>query len=263
MALEADLTDQVWPRIQTELRGRHIQNELQSVLATWAAREQVRLGLVPGHGGTILAAGSQKDRNTRSRVSATALEQILPLFSSLQFPRWAGPVVFVDPESAFIAADGSPEKATNHPRPSLPIIMLPQVEPFNQRSFRKMVGMGMSDFILTTCDPPGHGWPGWLSYGLRELAGDRANGKLGSPLGSLRARQQAGGAALTALMRTHNEPKTEAEQELAIAVVTLLTTKRRKQHLAPLLDFLRNGTPPEEAIRLSYGLNTQDMLRER
>ena len=263
LALAADLTNESWAAISRELRGRNMSGGLERVLAVWAGREQVRLGLPRGHDGTILAAGSQRERNSRSRSSASAVEQILPLFESLLFPRWGGPVVFIDPESAFITAEGDPEQATAIARPSLPMVMLPKVEPFDQRRFRSLVGTAMSDFILTTCDPPGQGWPGWLSYGLRQLAGEQANGKVGSPLRSLRSRQQAGGAAIITLLREHSEPQDPASQKLATAIVTLLTTKRRRKNLAALLDFLRNGAPAEEAIRLSYGLSPQDMIRER
>ena len=187
--------------------------------------------MVRGHGGTILAAGNQRERNTRSRISATAVEQILPLFSSLEFPRWAGPLVFIDPESAFIAADGSPEPALANSRPSLPFILLPKIEPFDQRAFRRLVGMGMSDFVLTTCDP--RPWlarlaslrPTRVSWRPRQ----RQTGSPAQPAQQTTSRRRRHHRAPT---RTHRAQDEQA-QALAIAVTTLLTTRRRAQNLAP------------------------------
>ena len=92
LALAADLTNESWAAISRELRGRNMSGGLERVLAVWAGREQVRLGLPRGHDGTILAAGSQRERNSRSRGSASAVGQILPLLNPCCFPagvdRW-------------------------------------------------------------------------------------------------------------------------------------------------------------------------------
>lgn len=253
LALNAQLEDEAWQAIEHHQGGRGIGLELERVLALWAAREQQRLELPNAHGGLILAGVERSNRANYGRQLAVVITEMRTLFDSLPWPRWGGPVLIADPLQR--------PDLTQRYRPALPVIEADFSQPLV--ALRQHTGEQLAALILHSAAAPESGWPAWLSHGLQKVAGQRAMGRMPSPLGSLRQRQRAGGAAIHALLHHHEAPLNDEQQELATALVVLLTSDRRRQQLASLLDLIRNGMPSSEAIVIAYGLSLDDLLIER
>lgn len=248
LGLQADLAPAVWKMLQRELAGRRIEHRLDSVLASWAAREQARLALGPAHGGIIIHGGESRLRTQHSRSLARALVEARSLFISLPWPRWSGPLVVQLGETTSVEW-----------RPALPLVEIP--DSGDDRDRRAALGQAISDLVLASAAPPSAGWPAWLSEGLGAVSAQRAMGGVPSPLRSLRTRQQQGGAALNSLWRATTLD--DEQRALSAAVVVLLTSERRRGQLNSLLDLIRNGVSAPEAITIAYGLSSGDLLRER
>lgn len=248
LALEGGLEDEVWLRIQRHLRGRAMDSALLRELGRWAAEEQRRLGLPAADGGVILHAPRAQRGATVQRDAARALQEVRQLFASLGWPRWAGPVVVVHPEITL----------EQQLRPVLPIIPWPQVEA-GAGDLRGQFGRAFAALALHHSAPPSDGWPSWLRMGLEQVASERAQGRLPSPLGALRQRQAAGLPAIQATLRGRQE----AEPELSYALVTLLTGERRQHRLPVFMDLLRNNVEADQALAIAYELSPQDLVRVR
>ncbi|TVR08647.1 MAG: hypothetical protein EA401_13685 [Planctomycetota bacterium] len=248
LALEGGLEAELWPRIQQHLRGRAMDASLQRILARWAADEQARLGLPAADGGVIVHAPPQHRGATMQRHAARALQEVRQLFAPLGWPRWAGPVVLVHPDKEL-----APQN-----RPVLPMVAWPQVQGGGDDQ-RAQFARVFAQLALDYSGPPQSGWPTWLSSGITQIAAERAQGRLPSPLGALRQRQAAGIPAIQGMLRGHQDP----DPDLAFAVAALLTSERRQHRWPVFMDLLRNNIEGEQALSIAYDLSLQDLLRVR
>ncbi|TVR44703.1 MAG: hypothetical protein EA402_06375 [Planctomycetota bacterium] len=256
IALRAGLDQQVWAYLQQDLRGRPLSLELERVLALWAAREQARLSL-PAGSELVISGLEARERSTLQRHLSRALNEARIFWQPIGLPRWAGPVHF-----HILGAAPSPTDTAPDLRPALPRLVLSG--PRDPATLRAAAAREINALILAQLAPPPGGWPPWLTVGLDGVMSARANGQVPSPLQALRQRQLAGGAAILTLLRLPAPSVLDEEQQqLSIALLTLLSSDRRRSALPSFLDLIRNGQDAQAAIKTAYGLDLNDLLIER
>ena len=213
------------------------QGGLELVLATWAAREQARLGLAATRGPVLVVGDVHGSLTAEVRG---ALDDVKALLAPLPWPRWAGPVVvFVDQAERGIPPHGVV-------RPALPLLQF--AEP---GGLRARAASDLARLTLALTVPPAGGWPGWLTAGVAEVARAKAAGEGPSPRAMRERRQAAGAAAIAAqLMAT----PASADAALSGALVQPLLTPDGQGHFISLLDLLRQGASSEGALRIAYDI---------
>jgi hypothetical protein len=211
---------------------------LELILATWAAREQARLGL-PATRAAVLVVGDDV-RGSRTADIRGALEDVRSVLAPLPWPRWAGPVVvFCDQAERGIPSQGVV-------RPALPLLQLAPAEGLRARAASSLARLAMELSV-----PPSGGWPGWLSNGVAEVARAKAAGEGPSPRVMRERRQAAGPEAIAAMLLA---TPLQADVALSGALVQPLLTPDGQAHFASLLDLLRQGASSAGALRIAYGI---------
>ena len=216
------------------------QGRLALELATWAAREQGRLGLSAGTG-PVLVVGEDRRGAVAAEIQgvATAMREVMPL----AWPRWVGPVVVWQDDVARGISGGVVI------RPALPLLQIPGGVLRSEASQRLVrLALGLSA-------PPTAGWPRWLETGLIALVQRRAAGELQVATAWRLQRQQAGRDRLEALLDGAAEP----ESVLCEAVVGGLTAPERRAAFLVLLDLLRHGSAARGALRIAYGMDLSEL----
>ena len=224
-------------RIQRPLgdQGRLVQE-----LATWAAREQVRLGL-PVAAGPVLVVGEPRRGAVAAEIQAvaSAMREVVPL----AWPRWVGPLVVWRDEVERGIGGGVVI------RPALPLLQIPGGE-LRAEASRRLVRLA-----LGLSAPPAAGWPRWLEAGLVVLVQRRAAGELQVANAWRALRQQAGRDRLEALLDDLAAP----DPALCEAVVGGLTAPERRGSFLVLLDLIRHGSAARGALRVAYGAELADL----
>lgn len=214
------------------------QGGLELVLATWAAREQARLGLAATRG-PVIVVGDDLRGSLTAEVRG-ALDDVKALLAPLPWPRWAGPVVvFVDQSERGIPPHGVARSA-------LPLLQF--AEP---GGLRARAASDLARLALALTVPPPSGWPGWLTAGVAEVARAKAAGEGPSPRAMRERRHAAGAAAIASLLLA---TPAAADAALSGALVQPLLTPDGQAHFTSLLDLLRQGASSEGALRIAYGI---------
>lgn len=214
------------------------QGGLELVLATWAAREQARLGLAATRGPVIVVGDDV--RGSLAVEVRGALDDVKVLLAPLPWPRWAGPVVvFIDKAERGIPPYGVV-------RPALPLLQC--AEP---GGIRARVAGDLARLALALTVPPPAGWPGWLTAGVAEVARAKTAGEGPSPRAMRERRQAAGAAAIAALLLA---APASADPALSGALVQPLLSPDGQGHFTSLLDLLRQGASSEGALLIAYGI---------
>ncbi len=256
-ALEAGLERPAWTLIAHQTNP--LVGRLDLVLNLWCARELARLGLsgrqngwlvvitgAPGAPATPVPAGLESD-------TTLALASVHDMFSSLNWPRWSGPLLLVVGQPA--AGDPAPGREELI-RPALPVLRMRP--PAAGTTPAEDLAARLATVVLELTAPPARGWPLWLQFGLEEVAKAKVRGEGPSPLRMLALRQQAGAAALTALL-TAPAP----ERALCAALCAPLVHTKRRPQLPNFLDLLRHDVDVAGALRLAYGLTIDQLVVER
>jgi len=250
-ALAAGLTDEAWALIKRTPGPVTRSLGLDLALATWAAREQARLGL-PGTRDPLLVL-TANGRPVQGLDTAIALATTREMLSSLAWPRWSGPVVVV------VGDLGERDPLTGQQRlirPALPLLRLGEAVAGTTRS--ELLCVELTRLVLDLEAAPANGWPAWLRLGLAEVAKAKVRGEGPSPLKMLGIRQRAGAGKLAELLL---DPTPDAE--LAGALCAPLVHTRRRHLLTNLFDLLRGGAQSAGAIQVAYGLTLQQLTEER
>ena len=252
-ALDAGLTDEAWSLVIRTPGPINRSIGLQLVLAGWAAREQLRLGLPATP--SAIQIFSPDGKGGEKIDATTVMSTTYDMLSALSWPRWAGPVVVVIGDLA--AKDpipGLPRLA----RPALPIIRLG--EPTIGVTRNEQLGAELTRLTLELQSPPKNGWPAWLTVGLIEVAKAKIRGGIASPspLKMHSIRQRAGTAGIATLLVA-----AKPDAELAGAVCAYLVHTRRRPLLGKLFDLIRGGAQSEGALRIVYEATPETLIEER
>ena len=255
-ALDAGLTDEAWSLV-IRMPGPITRTiGLQTILAGWAAREQMRLGLpVTQNAIQLLSENSHGGAPFDSTDSTKVMSTTHEMLSALSWPRWAGPVVVVIGDLA--AKDPIPGRQ-RLVRSSLPIVRLSELTGGTTRN--EQLSAELIHLMLESQSPPKNGWPAWLSLGLSEVAKAKTRGGIASPspLKMHSIRQRAGSAGITALLVA-----AKPDPELSAAVCAYLVHSRRRHLLGKLLDLIRGGAQSVGALRVAYDLTPEILIEER
>lgn len=255
-ALDAGLTDEAWSLVIRTPGPITRTIGLQTLLAGWAAREQLRLGLPATQQAIqLLDANGQEGGKFNSADSTKVMSTISDMLSALSWPRWVGPVVVVIGDLA--AKDPLPGRQ-RLVRPALPIVRLGELTAGTSRN--EQLGAELTRLALELQSPPKIGWPAWLSVGLSEVAKAKIRGGIASPspLKMHSIRQRAGTAGISALLMAE-----KPDPELSAAVCAYLVHSRRRHLLGKLLDLIRGGAQSEGALRVAYDLTPKILIEER
>ena len=216
------------------------QGRLALELATWAAREQMRLGL-PAGTRAVLIVGEDRRGAVAAEIQGVvnAMREVVPL----AWPRWVGPlVVWRDDVERGIGAGVVI-------RPALPLLQIAS------GSLRAEASVRLVRLALGLSAPPAAGWPRWLETGLIALVQRRAAGELQVATAWRLQRQEAGRDRLESLLDGVLEP----EPVLCEAVVGGLTAPERRGAFLVLLDLLRHGSAARGALRIAYGMDLGEL----
>lgn len=224
----------------SEVRPVSAQGRLELELATWAAREQAKLGL-PVTRGPVIVVGDDPRGSLAAEVRG-ALDDVHFLLAPLPWPRWAGPVV------VFIGTEDRGIPSTGVVRPALPLVQFTDA-----KGLRARAAGGLARLALDLTVPPPNGWPSWLSVGVAEVCRARAAGEGPSPRQMRERRQAAGPEAITALLELPAGAPI-ADPALSGALVQLFLTPDGQGHFTSLLDLLRQGASSAGAVRIAYGV---------
>lgn len=252
-ALDAGLTDEAWSLVLRTPGPINRSIGLQLVLAGWAAREQMRLGLPATPSAVQIFSLDGKGRETTD--AATVMSTIYDMLSALSWPRWAGPVVVIIGDLA--TKDPIPG-LQRLARPALPIVRLG--EPIIGITRNEQLGAELTRLTLELQSPPKNGWPAWLTIGLSEVAKAKMRGGIASPspLKMHSIRQRAGTAGISALLVA-----VKPDSELSAAVCAYLVHSRRRHLLGKLFDLIRGGAQSEGALRIVYEVTPEIFIEER
>jgi hypothetical protein len=253
--LAAGRTDEAWSRCAAEQRPLTTQGQLLVRLSAWSAARQSDLGL-PASNGPVVVLGADPD----GRILAAgrgAVEDVQAVLPGLGWPRWAGPVIICVGDQDPPGLEGGRELVV---RPAAPLIRLREI-PADANALRGVIASRLASLALGLAAPPAGGWPPWLRVGLPRVVGLVGAGRGASPKDMHQRRQEAGAAAITAML---GEPVIGAiPASLAEAVAAPLLALRRRDRLPKLLDLLRTGTPSPSAITTAYGLDVEQLLSQR
>jgi len=227
----------------SEPRPLGAQGRLELELASWAAREQAKLGL-PATRGPVILVGDDSRGSLAAEVRG-ALDDVRFLLAPLPWPRWAGPVV------VFIGTEDRGIPPAGVVRPALPLVQISDAIGLRSRSAGVLARLALD---LTV--PPSKGWPMWLSAGVGEVCRARAAGEGPSPRLMRERRQAAGAAAITALLEAPTGTSL-VDTALSGALVQPFLTPDGQSHFISLLDLLRQGASSIGAVRIAYGVTPE------
>jgi hypothetical protein len=249
-ALDAGIERPAWTLIAHQTNP--LVGRLELVLNLWCARELARLGL-PGHqNGWVLVIANPVPAGLESDATL-ALTSVRDMLSSLNWPRWSGPLLLVAGQPG--ACDPAPGREILI-RPAMPMLRLRA--PAAGTTTAEDLAARLSTVALELTGPPEQGWPAWLQVGLEEVAKAKVRGEGPSPLKMWALRQKAGTEALIALL-TSATP----DRELCEALCAPLVHTKRRPQLPNFLDLLRHGVDAPGALRLAYGLTIDQLVSER
>jgi hypothetical protein len=249
-ALEAGIERPAWTLIAHQTNP--LVGRLELVLNLWCARELARLGLPGRQNGWLLVIATPAPAGLESDATL-ALASVREMLSSLNWPRWSGPLLLVAGQPG--ASDPAPGRDLLI-RPAMPVLRLRT--PAAGTTPAEDLAARLSTVTLELTGPPERGWPAWLQVGLEEVAKAKVRGEGPSPLKMLALRQHAGAEALTALFGSATP-----DRELCEALCAALVHTRRRPQLPNLLDLLRHGVDGPGALRLAYGLTIDQLVNER
>ncbi len=255
-ALDAGLTDEAWSLVIRTPGPINRTSGLPMILAGWAAREQMRLGLPATQQAIqLLNENGQEEGKFSSADSTKVMGTISDMLSALSWPRWAGPVVVVIGD---LAAKDPLSGSQRLVRPALPMVRLGELTAGTTRN--EQLCAELTRLALELQSPPKNGWPAWLTVGLSEVAKSKIRGGIASPspLKMHSIRQRAGTAGITTLLTA-----TKPDAELAAAVCAYLVHSRRRHLLGKLLDLTRGGAQSAGALRVAYELTPEILIEER
>ncbi|MDA3959927.1 MAG: hypothetical protein PF961_03985 [Planctomycetota bacterium] len=248
-ALEAKRENDAWHLLRG-LGGSAMSNmHLSATLGMWAARRQAQLRL-PATGEPVIMPAEGRERR-HEHLAVAALRDAQSMFSSLLWPRWAGPAVLVSGDQAF-GALASDEAML--PRPALPLVRIPADIP--EGSLREEMAARWCALILAI-EAGDATWPAWLVRGMDGVARAKARGEGPSPRAMQAKRSAAGSDGLRRCLLT-----AEPDPELATAICAYLVHSRRVSHLPALLEALRNGADSLTALEIAYAA-TLNKLQQR
>jgi hypothetical protein len=249
-ALDAGVERPAWTLIAQQTNP--LVGRLELVLNLWCARELARLGLPGRQNGWVLVIATPAPAGLESDATL-ALSSVRDMLSSLNWPRWSGPLLLVGDQPG--ASDPGPGRDILI-RPAMPMLRLRT--PAAGTTPAEDLAARLSTLALELTAPPERGWPAWLQAGLEEVAKAKVRGEGPSPLKMLALRQHAGTEALTTLLSSASP-----DRALCEALCAPLVHTRRRPQLPNFLDLLRHGVDVPGALRLAYGLTIDQLVSER
>lgn len=250
-ALDAGNEAAAW-RIVSDLRGAPlVEHRMASVLRTWAARRQAELKL-PATGDPVLVTTSSGRNPKHEHLAAAALRDTQGLFSSLLWPRWAGPAVLVMGEGALGGLAIDQQRVARH---ALPLLRIERGLSDLQR--RQAMSRAFCELVLELerGDRP---WPAWFAHGMAAMAEARARGEGPSPRAMQEIRSNAGSDAIRRCLLA-----ADPDSELAFALCAYACHSRRAAQVRALMDLLRNGVDGITAFEIAYGATLETLATQR
>ncbi len=249
-ALAAGMTAAAWAELADRMTPANADPALELVLARWAAGESARLGLPAG--ATVVVGIEPARIPSATRDVRAAYEDVANLLATLGWPRWSGATVIVVGAGDHAGLAAGDDAIV---RPALPIMRIAA-----DRPLRVAAAGALCRMSLRLSVPPAAGWPTWLEVGLVGIVEAKAAGgdQRPSPIAMLAVRQQAGIERIAETLRSATPDPT-----LATAICAPLVHSKRRWLLPNLLDALRNGVESAGAVELVYGLDAEDLVRER